>query len=325
MSPNLSAGPNLDRLLLVGVDEVLNYPLFHVGTSVIRPVGVLQFLLILALGWWLSKAVRHAVTRLSAGGVRFDPGAAYTLSRILHYAILGIAVVLALSSMGVNLSNLAFLGGAVGVGLGFGLRNIFSNFISGIILLFEKTLKVGDFIELPSGIRGMVKEINVRFTRITTNDDVDMLVPNSDFINGQVVNWSFDESIRRIHVPFGVAYGSDRELVRRAVIEAARGVPRTATGEGREPQVWLTGFGDSSLDFELVVWVDRKGLISPGATHAAYTWAIAEALDAHGIEIPFPQRDLHLRSGVLAVQRAPRTAENAEPAPRPARLAPSSN
>ena len=283
---------------------IINYPLFQFGGVVIRPYGLLQFLLILFLGYWLSRAVRHAVTRLAADGTRFDPSAAYTLSRILHYAIVAIAIVVALSSLGVNLSHLAFLGGAVGVGLGFGLKNIFSNFISGIILLFEKTLKVGDFIELTNGTRGLVKEINVRFTRVTTNDGVDILVPNSDFINGQVVNWSFDELTRRIHIPFGVAYGSDRELVRRVVSEAAARVPGTDLNERRAPQVWLVGFGDSALNFELVVWVDRQRMVSPGATHAAYIWAIADALDQHGIEIPFPQRDLHIRSGLAGLEQA---------------------
>lgn len=283
--------------------RIIDYPLFQFGGVEIRPYGLLQFLIILFLGYWLSRAVRHAIERVSAGGARFDPSAAYTLSRILHYAIIIIAVVVALSSVGVNLSHLAFLGGALGVGLGFGLKNIFSNFISGIILLFEKTLKVGDFIELSSGTRGLVKEINVRFTRVTTNDGVDILVPNSDFINGQVVNWSFDELTRRIHVPFGVSYDADREQVRRVVSEAATRLPGTDLHERRAPQVWLVGFGDSALKFELVVWIDRQRMISPGATHAAYTWAIAETLDQHGIEMPFPQRDLHIRSGVLNLQR----------------------
>lgn len=298
----VSLDPRMNTMLLGGLDRVLNYPLFHLGGVLIRPVGLLQFLLIVAAGWWMSKAIRHAIQRLAAGGVRLEPAAAYTLSRVLHYAILLIAFAIALSNMGVNMSNLAVLGGAVGVGLGFGVRNIFNNFLSGIILLFEKTLKVGDFIELSNGIRGTVQEINVRFTRITTNDEVDILVPNADFINGQVINWCFDGYTRRIHVPFAVAYGTDRERVRRVVVEAAQRVGCTVTVEGREPQVWLTGFGDSALNFELVIWVDRSGLTRPGATHAAYNWAIAEALETHGIEIPFPQRDLHIRTGALPLR-----------------------
>jgi len=152
-------------------------------------------------------------------------------------------------------------------------------------------------------VMGRVSEISMRYTRITTNDSVDIFVPNSELTGGRVINWSYGDNFRRIHVPFGVAYGSDKATVREAGIEAARAVDGTITVEGREPDVWLVGFGDSSLNFELVVWVSHRLLIAPGRTQARYLWEIETELAKRGIEIPFPQRDLHLRSGTVRIER----------------------
>lgn len=137
----------------------------------------------------------------------------------------------------------------------------------------------------------------MRSTLINTTDNIDIIVPNSQLVSGQVTNWTLREAYRRIHVPFGVAYGSDKEAVRVAVLEAADAVPYTLRGiSGREPQVWLVKFGDSSLDFELVVWLTPDAVKRPSTVQAAYMWEIESALVRHRIEIPFPQRDLHLRS-----------------------------
>ena len=144
---------------------------------------------------------------------------------------------------------------------------------------------------------GEVREINMRSTRITTNDNIDILVPNSEFVNGRVVNWTLDEAYRRIHVPFGVAYGSDKDTVRQAVLEAAERVPYTLRGvEGRIPQVWFVKFGDSSLDFELVVWLIPEAVKRPSMVQAAYLWEIHTSLSEHNLEVPLPQRDVHFRS-----------------------------
>jgi small-conductance mechanosensitive channel len=221
----------------------------------------------------------------------------YVLGRVFHYVIFAAAFVVALSSIGLDFTKLAFIAGALSVGIGFGLQAIFSNFISGIIVLFERSLKVGDFVELESGVTGEVREINIRSTLITTNDNIDILVPNSEFVNGRVINWTLRDAHRRSRIPFGVAYGTDKELVKSAVLEAAAEVPFTLKNyPGRDPQVWLVGFGDSSLNFELVVWLTREAVVRPGAVHAAFSWAIESALAKHGIEIPFPQRDINIRT-----------------------------
>ncbi len=196
----------------------------------------------------------------------------YTVERLTQYLLLTIGVLWALNVAGVPMAKMAVFAGALGVGLGFGLQAIFNNFVSGLILLFERSLKVDDFVELDSGVHGTVRDIHIRATRITTNDDIDILVPNSEFVNGRVVNWTLNEKSRRIKVPFGVAYGTDKDTVKKAALEAAGEVPFTLTKEGpRAPQVWLTGFGDSSLDYKLVVWLTAEATRRPGAVRRPTT------------------------------------------------------
>lgn len=168
--------------------------------------------------------------------------------------IIAIGLVLALQGVGINLSSLAVAAGAIGIGIGLGLQQAMNNFFAGLILLFERSVKVGDFIELENGLQGTVREINMRSTVLTTNDNLDVVVPNSLLTNGLLTNWTMNEASRRIHVPFGVAYGTNKDKVRQAALEAAARVADEthATGK-RQPQVWLVGFGDSSLNFELVV------------------------------------------------------------------------
>ena len=175
-----------------------------------------------------------------------DDSTVYAFTRLVRYLVWIVGTLIGLNYLGFDLTSLAFLGGAIGVGIGFGLQNIFSNFISGIIILVEKTLKIGDFVDLQSGVRGTVTEIAMRYTRITTNDSVDVLVPNSEFINGRVTNWTFNERSRRIRVPFGVAYGSDKDAVREAGLAAAKTVKGLLIDERHPADVRLVNFGDST-------------------------------------------------------------------------------
>ena len=219
----------------------------------------------------------------------------YTLGRLLHYFIMTIAVLAAFASLGLDVSSLTLIAGALSVGIGFGLQSIVNNFLSGLILLFEGSLKVGDFIELDSGVTGIVKEISTRYTRINTNDNVDVVVPNSELVSYKLTNWTLREPVVRIRIPFGVAYGTDKELVRKAALEAADEVPFTMKSmPGRKPDVLLVNFGDSSLDFQLRVWVANQGVHRPVRVKASYYWALETKFSEYGIKIPFPQRDMHL-------------------------------
>ena len=168
--------------------------------------------------------------------------------------------------------------------------------------LFEQNIKVGDLIELDTGVRGLVRGIHVRSTVITTLDNLDVIVPNSELVAAKVTNVTMNEPMFRIHVPFGVAYGSDKKIVEKAGLEAAKQVEVTYDdGAKRRSQVWLVGFGDNSLNFELVVWVVNKqeSHATPGSWKALYNWEIETALEKYGIQIPIPQRDLHLKSGFV--------------------------
>jgi potassium-dependent mechanosensitive channel len=280
------------------ISEQLGTSLFKIGETPVTTLGILRVVLIVTLAWALSHFVRRGLTHLSTRQ-RGSSTFLYTLGRLAHYLILTIGISIGLSSIGVDLSNFALIAGALSLGIGFGLQAIVSNFVSGLIILFERSLRIGDFVELSSGLAGEVRAINVRSTLVTTSDMVEILVPNSEFVNGKVINWTLTDASRRIHIPFGVAYGSDKELVRRAALEAAGQTVHTLTNRReREPEVWLTNFGDSSLDFELVVWVQPLAVKKPQSVRAAYYWELETALRKYGIEIPFPQRDLHLRSGL---------------------------
>jgi len=272
--------------------------LFKIGETPVTVLAILRVLLIVTLAWSVSHFVRRGLAHLrerQKGNSAF----LYTLGRLTHYLILIIGISIGLSSVGVDLSSFAMIAGALSLGIGFGLQAIVSNFVSGLIVLFERSLRIGDFVELSSGLAGEVRAINVRSTLVTTTDMVEILVPNSEFVNGKVINWTLTDASRRIHIPFGVAYGSDKELVRMAGLEAAGKTPHTLKNRiGREPEVWLTKFGESSLDFELVVWVEPQAVKKPQRVRAAYYWELETALRKYGIEIPFPQRDLHLRSGL---------------------------
>jgi small-conductance mechanosensitive channel len=292
--------------LWAGSVHLVTGSLFTINETPVTLLGLFRILMILAVAWWLSKIVRHGLDRMANRTEAMNRASLYTVGRLFHYAILTLGIVIGLSSIGLDFTKLALFVSALGVGLGFGLQAIFSNFVAGLIILFEKSLKVGDFVDLESGVTGEVKEINIRSTLVTTNDNIDILVPNSEFVNGRVINWTLREAYRRLRVPFGVAYGSDKETVKKAALEAAEEVPFTLTAyPQRQPQVWLVEFGDSSLNFELVVWLKSDAVKRPMAVQAAYTWQIETALNKYGIEIPFPQRDLHLRSGFKELVSSP--------------------
>ncbi len=289
-------------LRVVGLGDVT---LFSVGETPVTGGDILRVLIILIVAYLLSRGIRHAIGRVSSRDSAGTQASLYTVGRLTHYTIIILAVIIALSTIGLDFGKLALIAGALSVGIGFGLQAIVSNFVSGLIILFEHSLRVGDYIELDTGLTGTVKSINVRSTLINTNDNIDIVVPNSEFVTTRLTNWTLGERILRVRIPFGVAYGSDKELVRKAAQEAAGEVSYTLTNmKGRDPEVWLVDFGESSLDFLLLVWVNRQGARRPTRTRAAYLWELESKLTEYGIEIPFPQRDLNLRGGWSARQQA---------------------
>ncbi len=296
----------------IRIADLADVTLFSVGETPVTGGDIIRALVILLVAMLLSRGIRHAIRRVAGSDSSGTQASLYTVSRLTHYFIVIFAVFIALSSIGLDFGNLALVAGALSVGIGFGLQSIVNNFVSGLIILFEHTLRVGDYIELDTGLTGTVKSINVRSTLINTNDNIDIVVPNSEFVTTRLTNWTLGERILRVRIPFGVAYGSDKDLVKQAAMEAAAEVSYTLTNmKGREPDVWLTEFGDSSLNFLMLVWVNRQGAKRPTRTRSAYLWALETKLGEHGIEIPFPQRDLNFPSGW------PEPAIPPQPAPQP--------
>lgn len=281
---------------------VLDSMAIGLGDTRLSLFMVLKGAALLALLLWsaalVSKFVQSRLTRSTSMTASVKTLIGQTV-RIGSYFF---AVMFAMNVIGVDLTAFAVFSGAIGIGIGFGLQAIFSNLVAGIIMLIEQSVKVGDFVELESGLMGEVKEINIRATLVRTGMNVDILVPNSEFINNRVTNWTLRDAFVRTRIPFGVAYGTDKELVKKAALEAAGNVPHMLTGpDASPPQVWLVGFGESSLDFELVLMLNPDAVKRPGAVKADYNWALETALSKYGIEIPFPQRDLHMRSGNLPI------------------------
>jgi len=293
----------MDTLLLVygKLKEIALFPWFAIADTQISLLSLCGLVIILAIVWRISIALEQAIIRIGSNQDKESSPGWYALSRISRYIVWIIGLIMGLGYLGFSMASFAVIGGAIGVGLGFGLQSVISNFVAGIIILIEKIVKVGDFVDLQSGVMGKVTEINLRYTRVTTTDLIDIIVPNSEFTSGRVINWTLGERVRRLHVPFSVAYGANKQLVKEAAIAAALSVTGTGSDLGREPDAWLVKFGESSLDFELVVWVGSDLIVTPAKTQARYLWAIEDELRKRHIEIPFPQRDLHIRSGTLAV------------------------
>jgi len=294
------------------VKDLSDFHLFDIGGTPVTPAGIIKMLLILGLAIGVSWVIRFLLARGIRRRQAAQSPAFYALGRILHYIIVMAGIFAALGSIGIDFTSFALIAGALSVGIGFGLQAIVSNFVSGLILLFEGTLRVGDFIELDGTLRGVVKEINTRATVITTNDSVDLVVPNSVLVTTQLTNWTLRESYGRLRVDFGVAYGTDKDLVAKLANEAIRKLDCALTNmPGREPQVRLVKFGDNALEFTVLFWVSRQGVRRPGRTRAEFLWELETLLRDNHVEIPFPQRDIHFKSDFRTLPE-----QGAEPASR---------
>lgn len=220
----------------------------------------------------------------------------YVIEKVGGYIIVLAGLMVGLSTLGLNLESFSLFAGALGVGAGLGLQGIVREFFSGLVLIFNPDVRVGDFVELEGGVRGEIVEIGTRSTRLKTNDDVYIVIPNSTMIQSRVTNWTFSTAPRRLHVPFKVAAETDKSKVRDVVLKAARALPFSLPDtERHKTQVWLVGFAGAGLDFELIVWPDPESCRHPAAMHGAYTWAIHDALSAAGIENSTPQIDMRLQ------------------------------
>jgi len=252
---------------------------------------ILSFILVLAAGVFLAGILRVVLKEAILERLNLRRGIPYAISTILYYLLLMAVFLFALSAGGVELSRLTVLTGAFGIGAGFGLQNVISNFVSGIILLFERPVRIGDFLEVGTA-KGEVIRMGMRSSSIRTPQGAEVIVPNSSLMSTQVTNWTLTSKQRRTELPVKVAYGADVEKVSRILVETACSQPQVATKP--VPEAFLTGFGDNSLNFEIWFWVPR-GVMPPRVT-SLVAIEIARRFREEGIEVPVPRRELFVSS-----------------------------
>ncbi|MDD2697170.1 MAG: mechanosensitive ion channel [Arcobacteraceae bacterium] len=279
-------------------DDIFTKSLLTIDGTSISILFVVKFLLIFIIGFSLGWFYKHKIINSSKIDDKLSSSTKTILGNLGYYTIIFLTIITAFNSIGLNLSSLAVVAGALSVGIGFGLQNIVSNFISGIILMFEKSVKVGDYVELENGVRGTVREIRLRATIITTNEHIDVIVPNSNFIQNSVTNLTLNDEVLRLRIPFGVAYGTKFEQLENTVLKEVledETLPHIKKDSNLTPRIWMTAMNSSSVDFELVVWIDGENTRKVLGINSIYLIKIYETLNAHNISIPFPQLDLHIK------------------------------
>ncbi len=277
----------------VFIDQVLNYTIFQIKETPVTVISILIFILFISGFIFLAVSVRKALNRKILRRFKIDEGTSYTLSRITQYTIITIGALISFQFVGIDLSGLAVIFGLLSVGIGFGLQNVTSNFISGLIILFERPISVGDRVTV-SNIEGDVTEINIRSTKVRTVNNVSIIVPNSEFVSKDVINYSHGDPTYRLDINVGVSYGSDLETVLKAMREVAEENKHVL--QNPPPDVHLIDFGDSSWNMQLRSWIgDVKDYPQ---IRNELNQAIVRKFREYGVEIPFPQRDLHVRSSV---------------------------
>ena len=280
-----------------GIPLLWTAPLPGINLSLLQ--AFLLITMLVAVFWVSSRTKRFLFNRyLVRSGL--DRSLQYAIAQIISNLVLIIGIFIVLENTGIHLAALTVFAGAVGVGVGFGLQNIASNFISGLVILAERPITIGDRVEV-AGVIGQVQQIRARSTVILTNDNIAMIVPNTKFIDSPVTNWTYGDPRVRFRLPIGVAYGSDVKIVSEALIAAGKSHPHVL--EHPTPSVFLKEFGESSIHFELVVWSSEMSH-RPSRFKSDLNFAVEEKLREAGIEIPNPQRDLHIRSGILRIEKA---------------------
>jgi len=282
----------------------------QVGTIAIAVGDIVALGVVVWLSFVVSRFVRFILDEDILPRMPLPRGAAAAVSKTAHYVILLVGFFLAINAAGIDLSRFVILAGALGVGVGFGLQNVVNNFVSGLILLFERPIQVGDLVQV-GDLTGEVRHIGIRATIVRTREGSEVIVPNANLVSNEVINWTLSDPRRRINVPVGVAYGTDPERVMDLLLRAAR--EHSDILEHPAPTTLFLGFGESSLDFSLRAWTAQSDTYTQ--VRSALTLAVNAALIEAGIEVPFPQRDLHVRSadsGAGELVAEPRSQEKGD-------------
>jgi small-conductance mechanosensitive channel len=284
--------PDITQWVGSDFSRLWSQPYFTLGNVPVTPPFLIKSFTLLIIIVLAARFIRRFIRYQILARTSLDVGQQFALERGIGYVVFVIGLMIVLQSVGVNLNSLIVLGGAVGIGIGLGLQTIANNFTAGIILLIERSIKVGDRVEVGS-LNGDVIQIGARATWVRTNDNIDVIVPNSEFTQKPVTNWTAEDRQVRFSVPLGVSYGSKPEKVREILLTVAADHPDVLANP--VPDVIFCGFGDSSLNFDLRVWTTHR-VQTPQALKSELYFRIFEAFGKNGIEIPFPQRDLHVKS-----------------------------
>ncbi|MBO0345938.1 mechanosensitive ion channel [Roseibium sp. CAU 1637] len=285
-------------LVILGIDGrvagFLDGLAMPIGEMRLSALIVIKAAVLLIATIWIAVIIGRYLDELVQKSEELTPSIRVLVGKVAKIGLVLMAAAIALSSVGIDLTALTVFSGAVGLGLGFGLQKVISNFISGIIILLDKSIKPGDTISL-EGTFGWIRELRARFVSVVTRDGREYLIPNEDFITGRVINWSFSDELVRLDVNFGVSYDADPHLVSKLAIAAASSVGRVEAD--RTPVCWLTGFGDSSLDFVLRFWIHdpQKGLTNIRGQVLLALW---DTFKQNNINIPYPHREVIMKTPV---------------------------
>ncbi len=278
---------------LIGpVVNLLDAMAIPVGNFRLSLLLVLKGIITLALLVWLANTLSRLTEQKLQNFMPLTPAMQVLAGKLVRITLLTLAIVIALGSIGIDLTAFAVFSGAIGVGVGFGLQKVVSNLVSGVILLLDRSIKPGDVIEIDHTY-GWVSTLNARYVSVRTRDGKEYLIPNEDLITQRVTNWSYSNDLIRLHVGVGISYQSDPHEAIRLALEAARDVPRVLTEPA--PVCLLTEFGDSSIDLELRFWI-RDPTNGTANVRSAVMLNIWDLFQQNGVEIPFPQRDVTFRN-----------------------------
>jgi len=282
--------------------RILNELDFGIGDGRISVLDILNGLVILLFLLWISSIIGSTGEKKIRKLHHLPPSLQVLLAKILRVLLVFLSFVVALSTIGLDFSSFAILGGAIGVGIGFGLQKVVSNLVSGLILLLDRSIKPGDVIEI-DGTYGWINSLRARYASVITRDGKEHLIPNEDLIANKVVNWSFSDRNVRVRVPFGISYDDDPREAISLCMDAVHSVGRAL--QNPEARCLVTGFGDNSIDLELRFWIDDPSN-GVGNVRSAVMLAIWDKFKENGINIPYPQRDVHIKqipSGTKDIQR----------------------
>lgn len=279
------------KSVLEVIREVWNTALITSAEGSFTLGKLITIILSLIFLFIITAAIKKILVKRIFPKYNINVGVAEAIGSLFRYTLIILGFIIIVQASGIDLSTLGLLIGALGIGIGFGLQNITNNFISGLIILFERPIKVGDRVEV-GDVAGNVVEISARSTTIITNDNIAIIVPNSELINQKVINWSLENRMVRLNFPVGVAYKEDPEKVRQVLLEIA--LNHDGVLKSPPPDVLFDSFGDSSLQFNLRVWTDSYS-DRPKVLKSQLYYAIFEKFRQHNIEIPFPQRDIYIK------------------------------